>query len=90
MLSLFRDISPNICKNSFLNSTKFFPRKTSFSKNILNIPGKEDLETYSEPSRTSSFLQKYLKAFAVISFRKKIVLDVRLGSEYDSRMFRYS
>ena len=36
------------------HSLKFFPHETSFPKSTLNIPGKEDVEAYSEPSRTSN------------------------------------
>ena len=50
---MFHKVSPNICKNPFLNCPIFFHRETSFSKGIGNIPGKEDPDTYSEPSRTS-------------------------------------
>ena len=48
--SLFSEVSPNICKNFFLIFSIFFPYETSFPKSIYKVPGKKDVDAYSEPS----------------------------------------
>ena len=73
--SSFRDVSSNICENSFFNSPNFFSHENFFPKSILNIPGKEDVEAYLEPSRTSNMelFAKIVKGyFAVNYFRKTL------------------
>ena len=58
-----------------------------------NVPGKEDVDTYSEPSRTSKMelFAKIVKGFLPLTtFAKTSILDVPLGSEYASRMFNLS
>ena len=87
----FCDVSPNIGKNSFLILLIFFPHETSFPKSILNIPGKEGVEAYSEPSRTSNMelFVKIIKDYLLLTIFTKIsTLDVWLGAEYASRIFR--
>ena len=65
----FSDVSPNICEKSFFNFPSFFPHETSFTKSILNIPGKEDVEAYSELSRTSNMelCAKLVKGYLLLT-----------------------
>ena len=72
--SLFRDVSPHICKSSFLNSPSFFAYGNFFPKSILNVPGKEDLEMYSELSRTLN-----MELFVLNDFFKKLHLWCSTG-----------
>ena len=88
---MFRNVSSNICENSFFNSPNFFPPETFFPKSMLNIPGKEDVEAYSKPSRTSNMelFAKIVKDHLMLTiFSKLSILDGWLGSEYAYRIFR--
>ena len=58
-----------LCSDCILNSPNFFPRETFFPETIINLPGKEDVEMYSKPSRTSK-----TELFAVNVFHIKLHL----------------
>ena len=73
------------------NSPNFFPQETSFPKSLLNIPTNEDVKAYSEPSGTSNMelFAKIIKGYLLlIIFVKISTLDVWLGAEYASGIFR--
>ena len=73
------------------NSPNLFPHETSFPKSILNIPGKDDVEAYSEPIRTSNMLlfAKIVKGYLLLTISAKVsTLHVWLGSENAFGIFR--
>ena len=85
------DVSSNICENSLFNSPNFFLHETFFPKSISNIPGKEGVEAYSEPSWTSNMelFVEIVKGYLLLTiFAKLSILDVWLGCEYASGIFR--
>ena len=67
--SLFSKVSPNICKNLFLNLPNFFPVK---HPSWNEVPRKKDAEMYSEPSPTSKM--EYFGEI-VITFSCKLTLQ---------------
>ena len=67
--------------------------ETSFSEKCINITGKIDGETYSEPSRTSkiTLFGEIVNDFhSLTNFRKSSILVVQLGSKYVSGIFSLS
>ena len=89
--SSFRNVSSNICENSFFNSPNSFPPETFFTKSILNIPWQEVLEAYWKPSQTTNkgHFAKIVIAYLMLTiFAKLSILDGLLGFDYAYRIFR--
>ena len=80
--SLFRDVSPNICKYSFFNSLNFSLTKLHFLKVYETFPAKRmqrGIQSAAEYLRWS-FLRKQLKVICrLLIFSKKLHLKCSTG-----------
>ena len=90
--SLFGKVLPNICKNSFLNSPNFFPAKLSFLKVYKMFLGKRCREVFrTQLMKQLMKLSEIVNVFQSLNaFAQSSILDVRLGSENPSGIFKFS